>query len=332
METSEHIDTYNKISRHKICVVGMNGTGKKSFISKFNSDLPFHNDPLKVSATKNKKIGDDLYIFNFWNFNNTLLTPIPSGLIRPVELELLTTKEHYTDATVIFIVVDNRPITLDIARLFKKDINAKYDSPEFYEPINPIILLVNKTDLLDEKTKSELNYDDFCTEYGFSRWIPISTKTGEGIDLAYGDMLDICKCFACLQRPSKIPEISNPQEKLLVEPKSEISSPQENLFVDIPIPKIEPELITDTFIKSITMLLQNPFPENDVQFVLTLKRKLLTLYFSPEMDSDRKQIKSDKKLQKVIHDIHYIVVDENITDVIKLTKVLNLVMDYGKSF
>lgn len=314
METDEYIDTFDAINRHKICVVGMNGTGKKSFISKFNSDLPFHNDPLKVSVTKNKKIGDDLYIFDFWNFNNISLT----------------TKKHYADATVIFVVIDNRPITLDIARLFKKDINAKYDSPEFYELINPIILLVNKTDLLDEKTKSELNYDDFCTEYGFSRWIPISTKTEEGIDLAYGDMFDICKCFACLQRPSKLPEISSPKENLLVESKLQISK--------FPVlrdsaPIFGPDITKDKFREAILCLYSNKFDTDPAEAVMVLKSILATIYFDPNMGLVRNKVSKTKNLHRMVLYMHNILIEMNSdSDAIKIKKILNSMIHNGQIY
>lgn len=290
---SEEYDNDGKKLLFRICVVGDVNVGKTTFIDKivnpeYTQMKKFVHTDYTEWCGKNEKIGNDTCVMQYWDFATQ-------------DLFNTRTKIYYENSTIIFVMIDAITLkeTTECAIKWKSDINTNFRSFK----TNPIILLINKIDLLTDDAKSKLNYDKFCKKYGFHSWFTISNKTGEGIQSVNNTIIKICTNFVYKKDTD-----------------------------DILIPKIEPELTTHTFIKSIIILFQNPFPENDVQFVLTLKRKLLTLYFSPEMDSDRKQIKSDKKLQKVVHGIHYIVVDENITDAIKLTKVLNLVMDYGKSF
>lgn len=266
----------------------MDKTGKKSFISKFSNKKPIgsNNSPHGVEfVINNEKIGPGTYVYNFWNFNNITQT----------------TKMHYKDAVVIFVMVDHRSITLDIARLFKKDINAKFDALEYSRPTNPVILLVNKIDLLDEETRSKLNYDDLCKDYGFDRWIPISTKTISGIELAYRTMIDICKSAII------------PQEDLIKE-------------------KVVADLNADIFIKSVLDLYKNKFDENDAKSVFMLKELFLVLYFLPNMEHNREKIKTDYSLRNVIDDMHNILTDHTCTDHVILARILNCILDYGKPF
>ena len=54
----------------------------------------------------------------------------------------------------------------------------------------PVILLLTKTDLVDEENNESLteSLDAFCAEHGFLGWRRVSAKTNQGIDAALHDM------------------------------------------------------------------------------------------------------------------------------------------------
>ena len=183
--------------KHKIFVVGDAETGKKSFIAGFDNE--YSTGPISTLleevlqkggypntigidfVTKTKKIGDDTYKFQFYDLAG-------HKKFRTI------TKSYYNKVTGIFVMVDaTKPSTLTAAKLWKENINENFIIPNFSSSTIPIILLINKIDLLDEKQKSELNYNNFCKLYGFDSWIPISNETGENIELAHNTMIDICK-------------------------------------------------------------------------------------------------------------------------------------------
>jgi Ras-related protein Rab-32 len=171
--------------KHKIIVVGANGTGKKSFIYRFGDNEYFHsysNTNIGVDfVTETKRIGNDIYKLQFWDLAGN-------------EKFSQTHKSYYNDTTAILVMVDaTNPDSLDTAKLWKQNIDQNFTALKFVAETDPIILLVSKIDLLDEDTRSNLNYKDFCETNGFSTWIPMSNKTGENVELVDMLMINICK-------------------------------------------------------------------------------------------------------------------------------------------
>lgn len=87
---------------------------------------------------------------------------------------------------------DDEKNALKSALEWKKNLDANNTWEQNYPcGTKPIILLISKGDLIDPENK--LDYDDFCKQNGFHSWMVISSKTGEGVELACDRMLDICK-------------------------------------------------------------------------------------------------------------------------------------------
>lgn len=171
--------------KHKIIIVGAHGTGKKSFIYRFGDNEYFHsysNTTLGINfVTETKKIGNDIYKLQFWDLAGR-------------EKISQTNKSYYDSATAILVMIDaTNPDSLDTAKLWKEDIDQNFIMPKFISETNPVILVVSKIDLLDEDTRSSLNYKDFCETNGFSTWIAMSNKTGENVELVDITMINICK-------------------------------------------------------------------------------------------------------------------------------------------
>ena len=281
-------------------------TGKTAFAKRLVHDsfTLAYKATIGVDFTlKVKKVDKDVFRLQLWDI---------AGQERFGNM----TRVYYKEAVGAFIMVDcTRPSTFDAVKKWKSDIDSKIEWPEYSLETNPVILLINKIDLLDDTDRSELNYDDFCKEYGFHSWIAISNNTGEGIEEACDAMIEICK--------NVVPVVVVPEKKLIT--PGEI--PEELSTTAVPIPK--PELTADKFIGNILGCFEK-FDKDDTKSVSGLRSIFLTLYFAPEAVSTRKEISNDRNLSDVIDGIHDILVDESISDSVKLTKILNFIMNFGR--
>lgn len=91
------------------------------------------------------------------------------------------TSLYYKDAIGAFVVTDiTQPLTLEMAKRWKKDLDDKL-------PDKPVFLLINKCDL-DTDT---VDYDAFCHNHGFKKWIRICVKDGLRTTSLISDMLKL---------------------------------------------------------------------------------------------------------------------------------------------
>ena len=284
---------------HKICICGDIGTGKTSFVKKLVHDIFSIHYKATIGvdfATKMKKVGADTFRLQFWD-------------IAGPERIANKTRNYYPESIGVFVVVDcTRFTTLEGAIKWKADIDTTLRLPKYSPETNPVVLLINKMDLLDDKTRSKLNFDIFCKNHGFHSWIATSAKTGEGIEEACDAMIGICK------------------NVVLEEPKIKPTA----IPVPKPIPVPEPAITANKFIRTISLCLEK-VDTNDTELVSILKSVFLRLYFTPEMISIRKEICYNQNLHDITRQMHKILVDESISDSSKITQISNFMMDFGLS-
>lgn len=292
---------------HKICIVGDMGTGKTALCRRLchkEFSIAYKNTIGVDFALECVKVDGDTFRMQYWD------------IAGPERLGNMT-KVYYIEANAFFVMIDaTRLATTEGAIKWKKDVDTKWTLPEFTTPTNPVILLVNKMDLIPEQDQSELKlkYDTFCTEHGFHSWFPISVKDDTGVTLARDTMINICKNIISRE----------PEEKTEVQIPAPVKS--------TPIPVAEEKLTTEKFITEILLIFKSRYGRSDSELVKQFRNVLLNLYFSPELESTRNDMQSDEKLKKLIQGIHYILIDETTTDSLKTTRILNFIMDYGKPF
>jgi small GTP-binding protein len=315
---STYVDPYKvgKEYLHKICIVGDLGTGK-SALSKRLCQKTFsiaYKSTIGVDfGLEVVKADGDIYRMQYWDI---------AGQERFGNM----TKVYYVAADAFFVMIDaSRLGTEEGAIKWKKDVDAKFNLPEFTTPMNPVILLVNKMDLIAEQDKPELKlkYDTFCTEHGFNSWLPISVKDDIGVTFARDMMVTICKNIV-----SREPKV----EAKVTVPTPVKPSDNSNQVKPTPTPKPEQKLTSDMFSKEILLIFKAKYGNDNSHLVALLRDMLLGLYFAPELESTRKDIKTDEKLKKLISGIHDILTDETTTDSTKAIRILNFIMDYGKPF
>lgn len=290
---------------HKICIVGDIGTGKSALVKRLcrkEFSILYKNTIGVDFGLEVVKVDGDTFRMQYWDL---------AGQERLGNM----TKVYYVEANGFFVMIDaTRLSTMDGAIKWKKDIDTKFNLPEFTTPTNPIILLVNKMDLLNEEEKSQLKskYDNFCTENRFHSWIPISVKDNIGTTLARDRMIAICKNIVS-REPAEKEEISIP-------------TPVRS------IPKIVHRKLTDKMLVSeILLIIQNKFGKNNSEIISEIRFILCNLYYAPELEPVRIEITTnvDENLKKVISNIHEILIDEATTDLVKVTRISNFIMDYG---
>ncbi|CAO3698151.1 unnamed protein product [Rhizopus microsporus] len=99
------------------------------------------------------------------------------------------TRVYYKEALGAIVVYDiTRPQTFEGVTRWKKDIDAKVALPDAWGGGQiPVILLANKTDLIQEGHGQPVNpaeLDSFCREHGFIQWFETSAKDNSNIEEA----------------------------------------------------------------------------------------------------------------------------------------------------
>lgn len=295
----------------KIVVVGDIGTGKTSFVKRLVHNMfSIHYKPtIGVDhALKVLKNGDDTFRHQMWEL---------SGHERFGNMTCV----YYQETAGAFVIIDStRDLTLAGAKKWKSDLDAKINWADKYSPeYNPVILLVNKIDLLDDDIRSKLNYNDFCKENGFHSWFAISAaKEGEDncIEKACLAMTEICKNAKEFLSPSVKDEKSNKAIKQ-VEPVELIRTSEEILC---------------GFMEGIfTIVNEDEDRMNNSDKVKELRVIAFSTYFNPKMEFLRKEFESNEQLRNTAANIHDVLVNKSTDDSNKISDVLNLILDYGKN-
>ena len=97
------------------------------------------------------------------------------------------TRVYYKFAIAAVVVFDlTRLSTLESARRWRQDITEKVVLPDG-SPI-PMVLMANKSDVADVDIPAA-TLDQFVQEQEFLCWMPTSAKTGDGIEAAFGRLV-----------------------------------------------------------------------------------------------------------------------------------------------
>lgn len=185
---------HHKDITYKVLLVGDMGTGKTSLLKRVIHNIfsPHYKTTIGVDfALKIIEMDDGSKIkLQFWDI---------AGQER---FSSSMTRVYYKDAVAAFVVFDitRETTTLDGARKWKQDIDAKVMLPNSDTPI-PTILLANKIDLFtpdDYDThwgKSSEDMDLFCQTNGFTGWFETTALDGshKGMTNATAKLLQLIK-------------------------------------------------------------------------------------------------------------------------------------------
>ncbi|CEG81054.1 hypothetical protein RMATCC62417_15298 [Rhizopus microsporus] len=96
--------------------------------------------------------------------------------------------ERFEEIEALYVNMDVKPQTFEGVTRWKKDIDAKVALPDAWGGGQiPVILLANKTDLIQEGHGQPVNpaeLDSFCREHGFIQWFETSAKDNSNIEEA----------------------------------------------------------------------------------------------------------------------------------------------------
>ncbi|CEJ01041.1 Putative Ras-like protein Rab-32 [Rhizopus microsporus] len=150
----------------KILVVGDLGTGKTSIIRRYVHNI--------FSTNYKSTIGVD-FALKVIQWTPDIIVRLQLWDIAGQERFGNMTRVYYKEALGAIVVYDiTRPQTFEGVTRWKKDIDAKVALPDAWGGGQiPVILLANKTDLIQEGHGQPVNpaeLDNFCREHGFIQW------------------------------------------------------------------------------------------------------------------------------------------------------------------
>ncbi|CAO3694338.1 unnamed protein product [Rhizopus stolonifer] len=165
---------------YKILVVGDLGTGKTSIIRRYVHNI--------FSTNYKSTIGVD-FALKVIQWESDIIVRLQLWDIAGQERFGNMTRVYYKEALGAIVVYDiTRPQTFEGVTKWKKDIDAKVSLPDAWGGGQiPVILLANKTDLVQEGHGQHANpveLDNFCKENGFIQWFETSAKDNNNIDEA----------------------------------------------------------------------------------------------------------------------------------------------------
>lgn len=292
----------------KIVVVGDSGVGKTSFIKRLVDDIfsPYYKETIGVDfALKVANNDDKTFRLQLWDI---------AGKERFGNM----TRTYFKEAVAAFVVTDaTRPATFDGAVKWMQKLKEEVDWTDLYPAdFNPIVLVVNKTDLFHNG--GDHDYDEFCKKYNFHSWVGVSSKEGVRFQKALSHMIDICKITKVLEKvPVKIDEH---------EPLLSISKPYTN-----PKKEINPII---GFMRSLVANFNDRRLTDDAKRISFIRLTLFSVYFDdePVLAHLRETMKSDAQTKLVIEGIHKLILEKSTTDAQKLSSIMDFLLECGLKF
>jgi small GTP-binding protein len=277
---------------HKICIIGDMAVGKSSFIDKYVYD--------RFNAQYFSSVGVNFALKTLLKDNWTFRLQLWD--IASQERHSGMTKDLYKKCEGVFVMCDDRISSTENLKVWKSDIDNKVKWEKLYpKDVNPFILLVNKSDSFDCKNGT-INFDEICKDNGFNSWLPISCKTGEGMQEACDKMIVILKQLNRLK----------PKTVLTV---SELSAQQEFNILLMEMFKIT-----------------NRSTDDYIDKIVELKSIYGELYFSEKSDEFFNKIHEQNISIAVINSIHSVLTDRACEDKEKCLKIQSHILNYGRDY
>lgn len=288
-------------------VVGDIGVGKTSFVKRLVHNLFPTHYKATIGVDFGLKVVKDVCRLQLWDL---------AGQERFGNM----TRAYFRESVAAFVIVDaTRPATFDGAKKWRTLLDVEFDRCEMYpDGFYPVILVVNKVDLLDENDRSSLgfDYEAFCKKNRFHSWFAVSSKDDKGVQAAELAMVNICKS-------AKIPT------PVLVEKEPELKlCEKKGANEEI----CEKETTCSDFLLGIITELDRL--QDDRYKIKSVRSALISLFFSPEPAAKkfREKIRSDEQTNRVIKGINDIITETSIDDSQKVTFLLNFVLECGMRF
>lgn len=293
---------------YKVMVVGDVGVGKTSFVRRLVHNLFYVHYKATIGVDFGLKVVQDVCRLQLWDL---------AGQERFGNM----TRVYFRESVAAFVLVDaTRPATFNGAKKWRTLLDVEFDRCEMYpDGFYPVILLVNKIDLLDEKDRSNLgfDYEVFCKENRFHSWFAVSSKDDKGIQQACFAMINICKTA---KLPTPVLVEKEPKLKLC-----EKKGVNEEIC--------EKETTCADFLLGIITELDR-CGEDDGYKIKRVRSALFSVFFSPEptVKKFREKIQSDERTNRVVKGINDILTETSIDDSQKITFLLNFILEYGMRF
>eukprot|EP00756_Hemistasia_phaeocysticola_P021084 Hpha_TRINITY_DN15756_c4_g6::TRINITY_DN15756_c4_g6_i1::g.39940::m.39940/K07918/RAB32; Ras-related protein Rab-32 len=161
---------------YKVLVVGDIGVGKSSLIKRYVHGM--------WTPDYRATVGVDFALKEIYDIAGNTTVRVQLWDIAGQERFKNLTRVYYKEAVGAVIVYDmSNDITLESTKKWKADIDHKVFLSDG-API-PCLLVANKADLANKKSRSAAQMQDICSENHFASWFETSAKTGEGVDAAF---------------------------------------------------------------------------------------------------------------------------------------------------
>jgi small GTP-binding protein len=162
----------------KIAIIGDGGVGKTSLIKKYTKGT-FEKDYIKTIGAHfsrfDKEINDDVINLIFWDI---------AGQIDFKFLNPLFYKE--SRAGIIVCSIEEN----DLGEGSFVHIENWYDELNKYCGNIPVVLFVNKVDLVEEDNINTIQIQEIVHKYNFLRYFITSAKTGQGVIEAFNAIIE----------------------------------------------------------------------------------------------------------------------------------------------
>ena len=169
--------TNSKEFGFKIAIIGDGGVGKTSLIKKYTKGA-FEKDYIKTIGAQfskfDKEINNDVINLIFWDI---------AGQIDFKFLHPLFYKE--SRAGIIVCSLEEN----DLGRDSFTHIKNWYDELKKYCGDIPVVLFVNKVDLVDKNNLNEFEIQNIVNKFNFLKHYISSAKTGEGVIDAFNAII-----------------------------------------------------------------------------------------------------------------------------------------------
>ncbi len=197
----------NLLFKTKICLLGEASVGKTCLISRFVEDK-FDDKYIKTIGTKiSFKEITNLSVDNYTDEKKINMNFMVWDVIGQKGFEPIISKYFKGSHGGLLVVDASRPKTMDHMRHWR-DL--------FYEIVGevPIVVFINKSDLIDVEDYHTEKIEKFCEEFNFP-YLFTSAKTGENVELGFKKLAEIVLSISLKTKVKK--SLVNVVDELIVD-------------------------------------------------------------------------------------------------------------------